>query len=1008
MSLGHILKLYAVHLLPPFRALLRHCFSACPGTTSKKFLVEHENPAKSASLGVLRHALIPFKIVGEFMNRTKAVLERLQILRLFAFLYRMKIVRLLIPVAVIAFVYFQSEGELRKLNFSRILFDIRSMPSWDIVQILALSLVAVSVMSTYDFLICRHFRLNVTKWAAFRYGWISNTFNNFLGFAGFTGAGVRALLYRNSGITLGQITPAIVFLSPTMVTGLSVLGWAGIVGILPIGSMLTEHRWLIYAVWGMALYLPIFLVMQRSKLFAKYFHKEGQGTRLPWTIISSSVMASVLEWFFAGLTFWLICSKFLHGMPLGQALAIYSVAAIAGIVSFAPGGIGAFDITALLGLQLAGVKPETALATIVLFRVFYFIIPWLMALVMTAFELLPGRRKAIRKETAAGEAGSAGGPDADSKADPEDIGRHHAGAAAYWQRFWNWPGQFGFLSDMGIWALGKLVLVCGLILLLSAATPGLLDRVHFMARFLSTPIMKLSQQISVVIGFMLIILSSGISLRLRRAHRLTSLLLVAGAIFTFFKAFDYEEALVLLTVALLLWISRARFYRSGATLSRKRIWIWFGFTLVLAGLYYLIGTSSRPRFLHNLPPGFRPEWIMQPSEYGAMAISGIVGAWILFSILVLLRPKRQEADLPCGDELKRLDDFLQKEEGNLLTHMLYLGDKQFYWAQEGKVLIPYSRSRDKLVVLGDPLGPKKLIGDAIEEFQAFSDRYALAVVFYQASPDYLSIYHEKGYRFFKLGEEALINLETFTFSGKKMTAFRTAKNRFERDGYIFSVESSPYDSALIEELRGISATWLGERKEKGFSLGWFDEAYIQRSPLALLRSPEGRIVAFATLAPAYDGGRTISVDLMRHLPDTPNGTMDLLFARLIEWAQEQGYQTFNLGMAPLSSVGKSRSSLREEKLANLVFRYGGHFYGFEGLRRYKEKFFPEWQSRYLAYPASVSLPVLLIDLVVLVSRKPKSRNHNLGTLEIGESLPVRGSQTENKPVPSANREGTDT
>ncbi|NGZ76866.1 bifunctional lysylphosphatidylglycerol flippase/synthetase MprF [Saccharibacillus alkalitolerans] len=941
------------------------------------------------------------------MKRTKAMLERLQILRLFAFLYRMKIVRLLIPVAVIAFVYFQSEGELRKLNFSRILFDIRTMPTEGIVQISALSLVAVSVMSAYDFLICRHFRLNVTKWAAFRYGWISNTFNNFLGFAGFTGAGVRALLYRNSGITLGQITPAIVFLSPTMVTGLSVLAWAGIAGLLPIGRMLTEHRWLVYAVWGMALYLPIFLLMQRSKLFAKWFHKEGQGSRLPWSIIVSSVMASVLEWFFAGLTFWLICSNFLHEVPLSQAMAIYSVAAIAGIVSFAPGGIGAFDITALLGLQLAGVRPETALATIVLFRVFYFIIPWLIALVLTAFELLPGRRKAIRQETAAGEQASPVPPGAPDKPDDEEERRLGEGLAAYWQRFWNWPGQLGFLSDMGIWALGKLVLACGLILLLSAATPGLLERVTFMGRFLSTPLMKLSQQISVIIGFMLIILSGGISLRLRRAHRLTSLLLVAGAVFTFIKAFDYEEAILLLIVALLLWISRARFYRSGATLSGKRVGLWFVFTLLLAGLYVLIGTSSRPKFLHHLPPGFRPEWILQPNEYIAMALNGIVGAWILFSLLLLLRPKKQDSSLPCGDELKRLDDFLQKEEGNLLSHMLYLGDKQFYWAQESKVLIPYARSRDKLVVLGDPLGPKKLIGEAIEEFQAFADRYALSVVFYQASPDYLSIYHEKGYRFFKLGEEALINLETFTFSGKKMTAFRTAKNRFERDGYTFSVESPPYDSSLIAELRRISDAWIGDRKEKGFSLGWFDEAYLQRSPIALLRSPEGRTVAFATLAPAYDGGRTISVDLMRHLSDTPNGTMDLLFARLIEWSKEQGYKTFNLGMAPLSSVGKSRSSLREEKLANLVFRYGGHFYGFEGLRRYKEKFFPEWQPRYLAYPASVSLPVLLIDLVVLVSRRPRSRDRNIGTVEIGESLPSGGRMPESGSSIPQERGGTD-
>ncbi|MDO3410958.1 bifunctional lysylphosphatidylglycerol flippase/synthetase MprF [Saccharibacillus sp. CPCC 101409] len=936
------------------------------------------------------------------MKRMKLILERLQILRLFAFLYRMKIVKLLIPIAVIAFVYYESQGELRKLNFSRILVDIRTMPPGAIAAILLMSLFAVSVMSAYDFLIRKHFRLNVTKRAAFRYGWISNTFNNFLGFAGFTGAGVRALLYKNSGVTLAQITPAIVFLSPAMVTGLSVLSWAGIVGLLPIGPMLGEHRWLIYAVWGMALYLPVFLLMQRSKLFAKWFHKEGQGSRLPWSVIGTSVLASLLEWFFAGLTFWLICSYFLHGVPIDRALAIYSVSAVAGIVSLAPGGIGAFDITALLGLQLSGVQPEAALAALVLFRVFYFIIPWLIALVLAAFEVAPKRRAAGNAAAAeaapaaealqtpeAASAGAEGGKA--KKAGEERIRedrRESDGLLNTWQRFWNWPGQFGFLSDMGVWALGKLVLACGLILLLSAATPGLLERLHFMSRFLSTPLMKLSQQISVVIGFLLIILSMGISLRLRRAHRLTSLLLVAGAVFTFVKAFDYEEAIVLLFVALLLWVSRARFNRSGATLPGKRILLWFGFTLLVAFSYYLIGSSVRPGFLYHLPRGIRPEWALRPREYAASAVGGIAGAWILFSILVLLRPKREKTSPPCGEEVQKLDGFLAREKGNLLTHMLYLGDKQLYWAQGGQVLIPYSRSRDKLIVLGDPLGPKKKIGEAIEEFQAFADRYALSVSFYQVSPEYLSVYHERGYRFFKLGEEALINLETFTLSGKKMTAFRTAKNRFERDGYTFTVQSPPYNEELLAELRGISDIWLGDRKEKGFSLGWFNERYLQRSQIALLKDPEGRTIAFATLAPAYDE-RTVSVDLMRYLPDTPNGTMDLLFARLIEWAKENGYGTFNLGMAPLSSVGKSRSSLREEKLANLVFRYGGHFYGFAGLRRYKEKFYPEWEPRYLAYPSSVSLPLLLIDLVVLVSKKPKKRGGSGdGTVEIGEPLPL--------------------
>ncbi|KHF37570.1 Phosphatidylglycerol lysyltransferase [Paenibacillus sp. P1XP2] len=305
----------------------------------------------------------------------------------------------------------------------------------------------------------------------------------------------------------------------------------------------------------------------------------------------------------------------------------------------------------------------------------------------------------------------------------------------------------------------------------------------------------------------------------------------------------------------------------------------------------------------------------------------------------------------------------------MLTHMLFAGDKSFFWAQDGQVLLPYAKSRDKLVVLGDPIGPMKLVPDAIAEFQQYADEYAMSVVFYQATPEFLPVYHEHGYRFFKLGEEALVPLENFTLSGKKAADLRSVRNRFDREGYVFEVVHPPFADPLFEELRTVSDQWIKGRREKGFSLGWFDKTYLEQAPIAVLRDDQGMILAFASLAPGYDGGRTMSIDLMRHRSGTPNGTMDVLFIRLLEWCKAQGYKVFNLGNAPLSSVGESKSALREEKLAALVFQYGGHWYGFKGLRRYKEKFSPEWEPRFLAYPAWVSLPALTVDLVRLVSRR---------------------------------------
>ena len=78
--------------------------------------------------------------------------------------------------------------------------------------------------------------------------------------------------------------------------------------------------------------------------------------------------------------------------------------------------------------------------------------------------------------------------------------------------------------------------------------------------------------------------------------------------------------------------------------------------------------------------------------------------------------------------------------------------------------------------------------------------------------------------------------------------------------------------------------------------------------------------------------------------------MDALFAELMQWGREQGYECFNLGVAPLSGIEESPVAPLWSKVGRFVYGHGETFYNFKGLRAYKEKFHPEWEPRYLAYP----------------------------------------------------------
>lgn len=100
--------------------------------------------------------------------------------------------------------------------------------------------------------------------------------------------------------------------------------------------------------------------------------------------------------------------------------------------------------------------------------------------------------------------------------------------------------------------------------------------------------------------------------------------------------------------------------------------------------------------------------------------------------------------------------------------------------------------------------------------------------------------------------------------------------------------------------------------------------------------------------PMYQEGE-ISIDLMRHMHDAPNGMMDALFIHLFQWAKEKGYKSFNMGMAPLSNVGTFHQSFLTERLASVIFNNVRYMYSFSGLRSFKQKYKPEWRGKYLAY-----------------------------------------------------------
>ena len=269
--------------------------------------------------------------------------------------------------------------------------------------------------------------------------------------------------------------------------------------------------------------------------------------------------------------------------------------------------------------------------------------------------------------------------------------------------------------------------------------------------------------------------------------------------------------------------------------------------------------------------------------------------------------------------------------------------------------------------MGDPVGSSEEHAELIWHFHTLADRHGGWTVFYEVGEENLPVYLDLGLTVLKIGEEARVDLAHFSLDGGERKGLRYNLNKIEREGCSFAIMPPAAVPALLPELRAVSDDWLASKstREKRFSLGRFDEAYLREQSVAVVQH-EGRVVAFANLWRGATGGE-LSIDLMRFRTDAPNGVMDYLFVNLMLWGKEQGYSFFGLGMAPFAGLRSGPFAPLWNRLAVLLYRYGDHFYNFQGLRQYKDKFDPEWRPRFLVCPGGSAVPGVLADLAALVS-----------------------------------------
>jgi phosphatidylglycerol lysyltransferase len=535
-------------------------------------------------------------------------------------------------------------------------------------------------------------------------------------------------------------------------------------------------------------------------------------------------------------------------------------------------------------------------------------------------------------------------------------------------RFETWGVRFSALLTAGMGAIN----------LISAVTPALRERLILIENTLPLEVRHGSRVTAAVAGFALFMLAGSLWRRKRTSWLLTVILLAITAVTHLVKGLDYEEASLALGLMVLLLFLRPSFHAGTDRPSLRQGLVTlvaaFLFTLVYGSVgFYLLDHHFSVKFsllaaiqqtvtmftsFYN--PGLEP--ITGFGRYFAFSIYIVGLSTFAYALVMLVRPVlvRQPA---TREEHAQAEKIIVAYGHTALARPALFDDKSYFFTPGGSVIAYAARGRGAMA-LGDPIGPGEDAPASITAFRDFCTHNDWDLSFVSVLPDLLDAYQAAGFETVCIGHEAIVVLADFTLEGSENKNTRNAVSKLVRLGYRAEVHTPPIDNGLLYDLRIISDSWLTMHHggEMHFSDGWFDDDYIRGCPVLVIHAPGGSPIAFANLVTEYQKSE-ITLDLMRRYAEIESGTMEFLFASMLEWGKNQGYATFSLGLSAITGVGEKTTDPRVEQALHTIAEMVSRFYNFKGLHSFKEKFHPCWEPRYLVFPGVASLPNVLTTLI---------------------------------------------
>jgi phosphatidylglycerol lysyltransferase len=603
------------------------------------------------------------------------------------------------------------------------------------------------------------------------------------------------------------------------------------------------------------------------------------------------------------------------GLPasFGVSASAYIVSVLLMVVSPFLRGLGAVELSMVYVLEQSGYSSTQALSITILYRVFEFWLPMIAGLFAFA-----------------------------------------------------WKGRKLFLRL----APAMLTFILGIVNIVSVVTPPIHQRLRLIREYIPLSAIHASNLLVLLTGVTLLVTTAFLFRGLSNAWLIALILSLISLIGHLTKALDYEEAIIAACTVAALIATAGQYRRRSSTkwlqAGLKTSAISFAAALIFGFMsFYFIDPKHFGMdftWKQSLEHTFRGYLLVEDTSLDPKTPFGHELLWLIrslgfltwgFLLVSLIQPRLVKP--ATTENFRERAKFLLAQFGNSpVDYFKLYKDKLHFFSDIHDAFVAYRIAGGFAIVLEEPVCAEEYKADVIAEFDKHCRKMGLKPAFYRVDENGMQWVNELRKSKLKIGQEAILEVTSFTLEGKDKKSLRNGLNNLSKNGLVTAAHSAPHTEAFIAQLKIVSDEWLEsfDKEEYIFSQGMFDEKELEQQDIIALEDASGTIKAFLNIIPDYAEDEC-TYDLIRKTKDAPGAAMDALIIKLIEYAREHKKVYLNLGMVPMTGIIHPDNTA--EQIIKIAAAKIKRFQHYQGLREFKEKYATLWENKYLVYDDDLDL-----------------------------------------------------